>query len=180
MITNKEEYKFFVSEDRKRYKIRFIDRFIFNENYYLFKYLKNLRKLEYLTNIHKNIFQKIEYIFVFWNYKRLCFKYRIKIGINTCGPGLFLPHMGLIRVGTMAQVGAHCTIGPNVVIGTKGKFENIATIGNNVEICLGAKIIGKITIGDGAIIAPNSVVISDVPSNTIVSGVPAKIIKVVR
>lgn len=177
MITNKEEYKFYVAEDKKRYHIRFIDRFIFNENYYIFKYIKTLRRLEYLTNIKKNLFQKIEYIFVFWNYKRLGFKYHIKVGINTCGPGLYLPHMGLIRIGTMARIGARCTIGPNVVIGTKSKFENIAVIGDNVEICLGAKIIGKVIIGDNAIIAPNSVVIKDVPANSIVSGVPAVIIK---
>lgn len=178
MITNKEEYKYYVSEDEKRYHIRFIDRFIFNENYYLFKYLKNLRRLEYLTNKkQKNILQKIEYAFVFWQYKRLGFKYRIKIGINTCGPGLLLPHMGLIRIGTFAKVGARCTIGPNVVIGTKDKFENIATIGDDVEICLGAKIIGKVTIGNHAVIAPNSVVIKDVPASCIVSGVPAVIIK---
>ena len=116
-------------------------------------------------------------IFVFWQYKRLGFKYHIKIGINTCGPGLFLPHMGLIRIGTFAKVGARCTIGPNVVIGTKDKFENIATIGDDVEICLGAKIIGKVTIGNNAVIAPNSVVIKDVPAGCIVSGVPAVIIK---
>ena len=50
MIKSKEDYKYYVAEDRKRYRLRFIDRFIFNENYYLFKYLKNLRRLEYLTN----------------------------------------------------------------------------------------------------------------------------------
>lgn len=178
MIKSKEDYKYYVAEDRKRYRLRFIDRFIFNENYYLFKYLKNLRRLEYLTNKkQKNIFQKIEYAFVFWQYKRLSFKYRLKIGINTCGPGLFLPHMGLIRIGTFAKVGARCTIGPNVVIGTKDKFENIATIGDDVEICLGVKIIGKVTIGNHAVIAPNSVVIKDVPKGCVVSGVPAVIIK---
>lgn len=177
MIKNKDDYRHYVSEDKKCYNIRFIDKFIYNENYYIFKYLKTLRRLEYLTNIHKNIFQKLEYLFVFWNYKRKCFKYRIKIGINTCGPGLYLPHIGLIRIGTFARIGSKCIIGPNVIIGTKDKFENIATIGNNVEICLGAKIIGKISIGDNAVIAPNSVVIKDVPANSIVSGVPAIIIK---
>lgn len=177
MIKNKNDYKYYILEDRKRYHIRFIDKLIFNENYYIFKYLKTLRRLEYLTNTHLNVFKKVEYVFVFWNYKRKCFKYRIKIGINTCGPGLYLPHLGLIRVGTYAKIGCKCTIGPDVVIGTKDKFENIATIGDNVEICLGAKIIGKVLIGDNAVIAPNSVVIKDVPANCIVSGVPASIIK---
>ena len=51
------------------------------------------------------------------------------------------------------------------------------TIGNNVEIAVGAKVIGNVTVGDNAVIAPNSVVIKDVPANAIVSGIPAKIIK---
>ena len=42
---------------------------------------------------------------------------------------------------------------------------------------IGSKIIGKVIIGDNVVIAPNSVVIKDVPDNCIVSGVPAKVIK---
>ena len=54
MIKNKVDYKYYLAEDLKRYHLRFIDRFIFNENYYTVKYLKALRRLEYLTNIKKN------------------------------------------------------------------------------------------------------------------------------
>lgn len=53
----------------------------------------------------------------------------------------------------------------------------MAVIGNNVELCVGAKVIGKVCIGDNVIVAPNAVVIHDVPSNSIVGGVPAKILK---
>lgn len=174
MIQSKEDLKYYLAEDAKKYNVRFFDRFIFNENYYILNYLKNLRKLEYYTNCGGENILRLWY---YWNYKRLCNKLRIKIGINTCGPGLFLPHLGLIRVGTYAKIGANCTIGPNVVIGTKDKFENIATIGDNVEICLGAKIIGKLHIGNNAVIAPNSVVIKDVGEGEVVSGVPAVVIK---
>ena len=65
-----------------------------------------------------------------------------------------------------------------MVLGTKGTFDNVPTIGDNVEIALGAKVIGKVFVGNNAIVAPNSVVIKDVPENAIVSGVPAQIIKV--
>lgn len=75
------------------------------------------------------------------------------------------------------HLGDYCIVNTGVVIGIKGMQENKPTIGNYVEITVGAKIIGKITIGDHAAIAPNSVVISDVPAYAIVSGVPAKIIK---
>ena len=53
----------------------------------------------------------------------------------------------------------------------------MAVIGNNVELCVGAKVIGKVCIGDNVIVAPIAVVIHDVPSNSIVGGVPAKILK---
>lgn len=177
MIRNKVDYRYYLAEDLKRYHLRFMDRFIFNENYHTVKYLKALRHLEYLTNIKRNIFQKIEYFYVFWNYKRLCFKYKMKIGINTCGPGLYIPHIGFLRVATKARVGKNCIIAPGVVIGTKHTFDNVATIGDNVEIALGAKIIGKVSIGNNVIIAPNSVVVKDIPDNCVVSGIPAKIIK---
>lgn len=177
MIKNKTDYKYYLSEDLKRYRFRFIDRFLFNESYHTVKYLKALRRLEYLTNIQKNIFQKAEYVYAFWNFKRLCFKYKMKISVNTCGPGLYIPHIGFIRVAPKARVGKHCIIAPGVVIGTKNSPYNTATIGDNVEMALGAKIIGKVTIGDNVIIAPNSVVVKDIPDNCVVSGVPAKVIK---
>ena len=41
----------------------------------------------------------------------------------------------------------------------------------------GCKVVGKITVGNNVIIAPNSVVVKDVPDNAIVSGIPAKILK---
>lgn len=178
MIKSKKELKYYIQEDLKRYNLRYFDRFLFNENYYICSYLKTLRRLEYYTNIKKNIFQKVLYYCTYWNYKRKCNNLRIKIGVNTCGPGLYLPHIGLIRVATKAKVGSHCTIGPDVVLGTKGTFDNVPTIGDNVEIALGAKVIGKVFVGNNAIVAPNSVVIKDVPENAIVSGVPAQIIKV--
>ena len=55
MIRNKVDYKYYLAEDLKRYHVRFIDRFIFSENYQTLKYLRVLRRLEYLTNIKKNI-----------------------------------------------------------------------------------------------------------------------------
>ena len=50
-------------------------------------------------------------------------------------------------------------------------------IGKNVWIGLGSIILKGVTIGDGAIIAAGSVVTKDVPSNCLVGGNPAKVIK---
>lgn len=74
-------------------------------------------------------------------------------------------------------MGKNYIISSGCVLGNKTGYSNGPTIGDNVEICIGAKVIGPITIGNNVIIAPNSVVVKDVPDNCIVSGVPAKIIK---
>jgi serine O-acetyltransferase len=75
------------------------------------------------------------------------------------------------------SIGDNCTIQSGVVIGGKELAENKPVVGNNVNFGLGCKIYGKITIGDNAYILPNAVVTHDVPTNAIVGGVPAKVIK---
>lgn len=67
-----------------------------------------------------------------------------------------------------------CSVSSSVVVGNKGTQDNRAIIGNNVELTIGCKVIGKVVLGNNVIVAPNSVVIKDVPDNAIVSGVPAK------
>lgn len=75
-------------------------------------------------------------------------------------------------------MGNYCLCNQGLIIGNKnGDNENRAIIGNNVEFTPGVKVIGKVVIGDNAKIAPNSVVIKDVPANSVVSGVPAVLIK---
>lgn len=53
----------------------------------------------------------------------------------------------------------------------------IATIGDNVKLSTGSMVIGKVTIGNNCVVAPNAVVTKSEPDNCIVGGVPAKIIK---
>lgn len=57
-----------------------------------------------------------------------------------------------------------------------GPREGVPSIGNNVVIFAGAVMVGNISIGDNAVIGPNAVVIADVPPNSIVVGVPAKVV----
>lgn len=91
------------------------------------------------------------------------------------GKNLSLGHY----VGTViggVKIGENCTIYHNVTIGQNhGKSP---VIGNGVTIYAGAKVIGDIAIGDNAIIGANSVVINDVPENSVVAGVPAKVIRI--
>ncbi|KAJ0071321.1 sugar O-acetyltransferase [Bacillus altitudinis] len=86
-------------------------------------------------------------------------------------------------------IGDHCLLGPNVHIYTAGhplnpeerqtgiEFGKPVTIGHHVWIGGGAIINPGVTIGDQAVIASGSVVTKDVPSNVIVGGNPAKILK---
>lgn len=79
----------------------------------------------------------------------------------------------------------NCIIGDNVAIGQgitigRKKADGAPIIGNNVYIAAGSRILGDITIGDNVIIGANSVVLKNIPSNSIVAGVPAKVIGTVE
>lgn len=74
-------------------------------------------------------------------------------------------------------IGDRVIIGQNSTIGRSLDPEDFPTIGNDVYISAGARIIGKIHVGNNVIIGANAVVNKDVPDNTIVAGVPARIIK---
>ena len=88
------------------------------------------------------------------------------------------------------EIGNGVLIGHNVTLATLNHDErpqfrqNIypkpIKIGNNVWIGSNATILGGVTIGDGAIIGANAVVTKDVPQNTIVAGIPARIMREVK
>lgn len=76
-----------------------------------------------------------------------------------------------------AQIGENCILGQGITIGGRNKNWEVPTIGNNCYIGAGSRILGSIKIGDNVIIGPNSVVLIDIPSDSIAVGVPARIIK---
>jgi serine O-acetyltransferase len=93
------------------------------------------------------------------------------------GPGLFIDHgMGVV-IGETAEVGRNCTIYQGVSLaGTSLKREKRhPTLGDNVVVGAGAKIIGGFTIGDNSRIGAGSVVVREVPPNSVVVGVPGRI-----
>lgn len=95
-----------------------------------------------------------------------------------CGVKIY--HSGWIIINA-ARVGKNLAIYPGVTIGqTGGSQDNVPTIGDNVWIYQNAMVCGKITIGNNVIILANSVVTHDVPSNCIVGGIPAKVIKYIN
>lgn len=93
------------------------------------------------------------------------------------GKGLFIDHgMGVV-IGETAEIGDNVTIYHGVTLGGTGKDmgKRHPTIGNNVIIGCGAKILGPISIGDGAKIGANSVVLKNVPKGKTAVGIPAVI-----
>src|SRR5690554_6032288 len=94
------------------------------------------------------------------------------------GKGLVLGYGGLgIVIHHRVVLGDDCHIDQNVTVGGTSKKEAVPVLGDHVYVGAGAKVLGPITIGDNVVIGANSVVISDIPSNSLVVGVPGKIIK---
>lgn len=76
-----------------------------------------------------------------------------------------------------AIVGERVLFGQGTTIGRKLDPSGVPQVGDDVYISTGAKILGDIKIGNNVIIGANAVVINDVPDNSVVAGVPAKVIK---
>lgn len=92
------------------------------------------------------------------------------------GDGFHIIHGdGPITIHPSTVIGARCGIMHNVTIGTN-MSEDVPVIGDDVFIGVGACILGGVSIGDRARIAANSLVIEDVPADSIAIGVPARII----
>ncbi len=95
------------------------------------------------------------------------------------GKGLFIDHgMGVV-IGETAEIGDNVTLFQGVTLGGTGKEKGKRhpTIGNNVVIGTGAKVLGSFTIGDNVQIGANAVVVREVPANSVVVGVPGRIVK---
>ena len=102
-------------------------------------------------------------------------KNTLEITTNDIGGGLIIQH-GFSTIISAERIGKNCKIYQQVTIGFDHDLK-APVIGDNVEVCCGAKVIGGITVGDNVLIGANAVVVKDVPSNSVVAGVPARIIK---
>lgn len=179
MINSWSSYKKYILADAKANGISskrdyYIKLFYGNIGARVYRYLKTLRKYEYILNT-SHTSTLLKYI-VRTKLRHLGNRYGITILPNTIGYGLSIPHIEGGIVINCKKMGNNCSIGFGVLVGVKDRL--LPTIGNNVKLYAGCKIIGGVTIGDYVEVAPNAVVVKNVPANCIVGGVPAKIIKV--
>ena len=94
------------------------------------------------------------------------------------GRGLFIDHgMGVV-IGETSEIEDNVTLYQGVTLGGTSlrREKRHPTLGRNVVVGAGAAILGAITIGDGSRIGGGSVVVNDVPPNSVVVGIPGKVI----
>ena len=94
------------------------------------------------------------------------------------GIGIMLDHGTGIVIGETATIGDNCSLLQGVTLGGTGKEtgDRHPKIGANVMIGAGAKVLGNIKVGNCSRVASGSVVLKDVPPETTVAGVPAKVV----
>ncbi len=113
---------------------------------------------------------------------------RIVTGIEihpgaTIGRRVFIDHGDGIVIGETTEVGDDCVLYHAVTLGARGWWVDAKgakrhpTIGRDVTLATGSTVLGAVTVGDGARIGPNAVVLDDVPAGCVVVAPPSRCVK---
>jgi serine O-acetyltransferase len=95
------------------------------------------------------------------------------------GRRVFLDHGLGIVIGETTEIGDDCTIYQGVTLGGPSLYKGVKrhpTLGKGVVISAGAKVLGGFTVGDGARVGSNAVVLKEIPAGATAVGVPARIL----
>ena len=97
----------------------------------------------------------------------------------TLGRGILMDHATSIVIGETAMVGDNVSMLHHVTLGGSGTGSGTRhpTIGNGVLLGAGVSVLGPIVIGHCSKVGAGSVVVTDIPSNSVAVGVPARVVK---
>ncbi len=116
-------------------------------------------------------------LLLFW-FARHGRKFGIRIPLScSVGEGFLIEHWGGIWVNPVAIIGRNCNIAHGVTLGWVGSGANKGApqIGDNVFLGPGCAVLGKVRVGNHALVSANTVVLQDVPENGVVIGVPGRV-----
>jgi serine O-acetyltransferase len=143
-----------------------------------FRFTYYLRMVAYYSAKRKSL-GILPYIFNRVLLNRYRFKYGFEISPTTSiGPGLYIGHFGGVIISPYAVLGANVNIAHGVTIGaaSRGARMGAPTLEDRVWVGANAIIVGKITIGHDALIAPGAYVNFDVPQMAVILGNPGKVV----
>jgi len=152
----------------------FLRHFLFTPGYKYTVYMRTCGYLRVRRWTKWTLFPPLKYILV-----RCRYKYGIVIPEYTViGPGLFINRFGGIYVNGDAIIGRNVNFTHGIMLGqqNRGPLMGSPILGDRVFLAAGSKVIGRVKIGDGAVVGANAVVTKDVPDNAVVGGIPAKVL----
>lgn len=143
-----------------------------------FRFTYYLRKVAHYSKKKRSIFI-FNYIYNRILYHHYRFKYGFDISPTTSiGPGLYIGHFNGVVISPYAILGSNINIAQGVTIGaaSRGPRTGAPILEDRVWVGANAIIVGKVTIGKEALIAPGAYVNFDVPPMSVVLGNPGKVV----
>lgn len=167
-VMNKDNLRW--KQELGKENVNFFLLFLFLREY---RIVVRLRLCEYLRS-KKALF--LVYCFERFLYRRVTLRNGCDIPSRTkIGAGFVIHHCTGIVINPNAVIGENCTIRGGAVIGSTNK--GVPILGDNVNMGVHAIIIGNVQIGNGCVIGAGSVVTKSFPDNSVIAGVPAKLIR---
>lgn len=143
-----------------------------------FRFTYHLRHVAYYAARRRSL-RLIPYLWHRLQLHRCRFRFGFDISPTTSiGAGLYMGHFGMMVISPFAVIGRNCNINQGVTIGatSRGSRLGAPTLGDRVWVGANAVIVGKVTIGSDALIAPGAFVNVDVPERAVFLGNPGKVV----
>lgn len=176
IINSKKIYLEWCSYEKEKYLIHgIIDYYLKllygNESAVIWKFQHRLRKTEYFLNTNKTIRYHLSNIML----NRYRNRYGLHIGLNVCGKGLKIMHLGAVLTNGNVKIGQNVSIHINTSFVAKGVNDGVPKISDGCVIGVGATIVGDIFIARNISVGANSVVCKNIyEENIAIAGNPAK------